>query len=72
MSSRWRLRSWRTPAPGRRRGADRGAAASVVRYTTASIGSALSVIATRLPGGIVGVAAEPASSWLGLGIPELR
>jgi hypothetical protein len=44
----------------------------VVRYTTASIGSALSVIATRLPGGIVGVAAEPASTWLGLGIPELR
>src|ERR1019366_9814598 len=43
-----------------------------VRYTTASIGSALSVIATRPPGGIVGVAPELASTWLGLWIPELR
>jgi hypothetical protein len=43
-----------------------------VRYTTASIGLALSVIATRPPGGIIGVVPEPASTWLGLGIPELR
>ncbi|WP_259312348.1 hypothetical protein [Capillimicrobium parvum] len=43
-----------------------------MRYTTTFIGSALSVIATRPPKRIVGVVPEPASTWLGLTIPELR
>ena len=43
-----------------------------VRYTTTFIGSALSVIATKPPFITVGVVPDPASTWLGLWMPELR